>query len=121
MANELTVTGTLAYAKGSISSVSMTKSGSRFDVSGTNYERGTQTVTTSSPQALGLGAVGTPGWFFIQNNDATNYVSIYDATGGNAFLKLKPGEFAVGRFAAAAPAAQANTASVAIEYMIVEA
>ncbi len=120
MANELTVTGTLAYAKGNIASTSMTKSGVRFDVAGSNYERGTKVVTTSSPQAIGLGAVGTPGWFFIQNNDATNYVNIFDATGGNAFLKLKPGEFAIGRFAATAPAAQANTASVSIEFMIVE-
>lgn len=121
MAQEITATASLAYSKGSIASVSMAKSGSRFDVSGSNYERGTQTITTSSPQAIGLGSVGTPGWFYIQNNDATNYVTIFDATSGNAFLKLKPGEFAVGRFAATAPAAQANTASVAIEYMIVEA
>ena len=120
MANELTVTGSLAYAKGNIASVSMAKSGKQFSVSGSNYERGTQVITTSSPQAISLGSVGTTGWFFIQNNDATNYVTIYDATSGNAFLKLLPGEFALGRFAAAAPAAQSNTASVTIEYMIVE-
>ena len=120
MAQEITATATLAYAKGNINSVSMSKSGARFDVAGSNYERGTQTVTTSSPQAIGLGSVATPGWFFVQNNDATNYVQLFDSTGGNAFLRLKPGEFAIGRFAATAPAAQANTASVAIEYMIVE-
>ena len=121
MAQEITATATLTYAKGNISAVTMGKSGSRFDVAGNNYERGTQTITTSSAQAIGLGSIGTPGWFFIQNNDATNYVTIFDATSGNAFLKLKPGEFAMGRFAAAAPAAQANTASVIVEFMIVEA
>jgi hypothetical protein len=121
MSQEITATASLSYAKGNISTVTMGKSGSRFDVSGSNYERGTQTITTSSPQEIGLGSIGTPGWFFIQNNDSTNYVTIYDATSGNAFLKLKPGEFATGRFAAAAPAAQSNTSSVVIEFMIVEA
>jgi hypothetical protein len=121
MAQEITATASLAYAKAPILAVSMAKSGSRFDVAGSNYERGTQTMGTSSAVAIGLGSVGTPGWFFIQNNDSTNYVDIYDATGGNAFLRLKPNEFAVGRFAAAAPAAKANVASVVIEYMIVEA
>ena len=120
MANELTVTAALNYAKGNIATVSMGKSGKQFNVTGSNYERGTQVVTTSSPQAISLGAVGTAGWFYIQNNDATNYVTIFDATSGNAFLKLMPGEFALGRFAATAPAAQANTASVVIEYMVVE-
>ena len=121
MAQEITATGSLNYAKGSIATVGMIKSGLRFDVSGSNYERGTQTVLTSSPQALQLGSVGTPGWFFIQNNDPTNYVDIYDATGGSAFLRLKAGEFAIGRFAAAAPAARANAASVVVEFMIIEA
>lgn len=120
MANELTVTGTLSYAKGNIATVSMTKNGKQFNVTGSNYERGTQSMGTSSPVAISLGSIGTVGWFFLQNNDATNYVDIYDSTGGNAFLRLFPGEFAVGRFAATAPAAKANTASVVIEYMLVE-
>ncbi len=121
MAQEITATASLAYTKGSIPTVSMVKSGSRFDVAGNNYERGTQTMGTGGVVAIGLGSVGTPGWCFIQNNDATNYVDVYDSTGGNAFVRLKPGEFFLGRLAATAPAARANTASVAIEYMIVEA
>lgn len=119
MANEITTTGSLAFAKGSIVSVSMLKSGAQFSVTGSHYHRGTQSIATSAV-AIGLGGVTTPGWFFCQNNDATNYVELLDSTGGAVFAKLKPGEFMLGRFGCAAPAAKANVAACIVEYLIIQ-
>lgn len=119
MALEITATGAVSFAKGNVATVGLTRSGQRFTVSGTDYTRGTQSVGTAA-EALALGEVTTPGWFFIYNMDATNYVEVLDSTGGVATLKIKAGEFACGRFASAAPAVKANTAAVVIEYMVVE-
>lgn len=120
MSQELTATAVLSFVKGSVN-VQLGQSNKHFDVAGSNFVQATQSIPTTPVTAINLGGIGTPGWFFIQNNDPTNYVDIYDAVAGNAFLRLKPGEFAIGRFSCAAPAAKANTGAVLIEYLIVEA
>jgi hypothetical protein len=119
MANEITVTGSLTFAKGNVATNGLTRSGQQFNVSGTNYTRKTQNIGTSA-EVLALGEIGTAGWFLIYNMDATNYVEVLDSTGGNVCLKIKPGEFACGRFGAAAPALKANTAAVNVDYIVVE-
>lgn len=119
MANELTVTGTLAFTKAPVDQITMNVAGKSFNVAGTRYVRGVQNVDTT-PEAIGIGEITAPGWFFIKNLDASNYVEILTAAAGAAFLRLKPGEFAVGRFGVTAPAAQANVAAVNIEFMVVE-
>ena len=121
MANELSLTGNLSFAKGRVSAVSMQKVGVQFNVTGTNYARGTQTISTGSFQALNLGGVATPGYLYIQNNDATNFVTIAESTSGTGCIKIKPGEFALFRCDTTTPAAEADTASVVVEYMLVEA
>lgn len=121
MANELTVSLTLQFAKGNVASVGFVKSNLQFTVAGQKYVRTVQNIGTSI-EALAMGEVATPGWYFFFNLDATNYVEILTAIAGVAFLKLKPGEAAVGRLPTAitAPAAQANTGAVNLEYQIVE-
>jgi hypothetical protein len=119
MAQEITATGSVAFAKGNVASNGITRSGQRFDVSGVHYTRKTQLVGTAA-EALVLGDVGTPGWFLIYNMDATNYVEVLDAIAGAVLLKIKPGEFACARFGCAAPAVKADTASVTIDYIVVE-
>lgn len=117
MANELTLTAALSFSKGKVS-VAMNLSGLQVTVSGSDYLHETMTVPTSIT-ALGLGSVATPGFIIIRNNDATNYVDVYDSAAGNACVRIKPGEIAMFRFAVTTPAAKANTASVQIEYLLI--
>ena len=95
-----------------------------------NYQSGSQSADQStallirnvqeigtSDESLELGDVTTPGFAVFQNLDDTNYVEI--GTGSfTAFLKLKPGEFAMCRLSTAAPTAQADTAAVDLFYII---
>jgi hypothetical protein len=124
MANELTCTGSVQFAKGQVGAVGMAKSGVKFTVTGGDYVRGTFSVpTTSGGTAIPLGGIATAGgWYFIQNNDSTNYVKIMNAVSGTVVLQIMPLEFAIGRFDAGvtAVAAIAHTAAVVIEYIFVD-
>lgn len=121
MANEITRTASLQFAKGNVAAVAFSEASKNSNVSGTRYHRTVQQIGTSE-EALGLGELASLGYCMIKNLDATNYVEIKTATSGTAFLKLKPGECALFRFGSGvtAPFAQANTAAVSIEIMIVE-
>ena len=118
MANEITVTASLAYAKNSYS-ITLAKTGSQFNVSGTKYHSGVQTIGTSE-EALSKGDIGTIGFCILINRDATNYVSIRRATGEGNMIKLKPGEPALFRMEATAPYAIANTAACELEVLMIE-
>jgi hypothetical protein len=120
MADELTISVTLAFAKG-VKSVTYKKTGQQFDVSGTDYIQNTQIVGTAE-EALRMGEVTTPGYIIIANLDSTNYVSLRAATGGANTVELKPGECACFRLArtATAPYVIADTAPVEIEYVLIE-
>jgi hypothetical protein len=124
MANELTCTGSVQFAKGQVGAVALTKSGAKFNVTGTNYARGTFSVpTTAGGTAIPLDGLATAGgWYYIQNNDSTNYVQILNAASGTVVLQIMPLEFAIGRFDAGvtAVAAQAHTAAVVIEYLFID-
>lgn len=119
MANEATMLGSLAFSKGSVQGKSLNPGSKQINVSGSNYVEGSMSVPTSST-ALPLGSIATPGCFIIVNLDGTNYIEVLSATGGSVLLKIKPGEFAVGRFGVAAPAVKANTSACLIDYLIVE-
>jgi len=119
MANEITASAALSFLKSPAAKVSMASASQSFDVAGAYSIRNVQLIGTSA-EALMLGEVGTPGWFYIKNLDTGNYIEILTGVAGSAFLKLKPGEFALGRFGCAAPAAKANTADCKIEYLIIE-
>ena len=121
MANELTLTGSITFAKGNVGSISMLKSGVQFTVSGTNYSRQTTSVGTSAFTALDIGSITTPGFIFIQNNDTTNYVEVSASTSANGCVKLLPGEFAIFRCATTTPAVKAHTAACVVEYLLIEA
>lgn len=126
MANEITVTAVLQYnntAKGLPNEILSLNSVS-FSITGVNYQKGSMTVpTTAGGTAIPLGGVSTSGgWCFVKNTDSTNYCQIMTAVSGTAFIRLMPGEAAVFRLDAGitAPAALANTASIKLDYMILE-
>ena len=123
MANELTFSTSLQFSKGNIAAQSLQIQTVRGDVAGKDFVRASQTMTTATGgTAINLGPVTAPGAFAVKNNDATNYVEILPAVSGTPMLKILPGEVAQGRFTSTvtAPAVKANTASVDIEYLIVQ-
>lgn len=92
-------------------------------LTGSNYKQQTQTIpTTAGGVAIDVSGLTTPRWIAIINRDATNFVDILTAVSGTAFARLKPGEGMMLPLNSGitAIAAQANTASVAIEVLVVE-
>jgi len=118
MADELTITASLALVKNNISA---TKSVSAItvDVAGTGYQKGVQNIGTSE-EAIAVGGVGTNGYIMITNLDATNYVKVRPATGVADLIRIAPGDVCLFRCEAAAPFAIADTAACDIEVMLVE-
>lgn len=119
--NEITPNGTLSYQKGNITQKTLTVSGKTFDITGTSYVEGSQSIPTSAT-AIEVGNLATLGWFFLKNLDTTNSITILTAPGGTAFLSIEAGEFAMGRFAptVTAPAALSVGAACLLEFLILE-
>ena len=123
MANEITVSASLAFLKGS-AAATLAKAATKFTVSGAHFSSTVFNVpTTAGGTAIPLGSVTAGGWCFIQNNDPTNYVQLLTAVSGTAFMRLMPGEFAAFRIDAGltAPAALAHTAACDLEYLLIDA
>jgi hypothetical protein len=121
MANEGSYQVQLGFAKGNFASFTRASGAKNFDVTGTHCIYNVQAVGFAAAEALLLGDVASPGVALFHNMSATNYVEIYDSSGGAAVLKLLPGEWAGPmRFSVATPAAKANTTSVDLEYWIIE-
>lgn len=118
MADEVTVTTSLQFAKGNVD-LTLSDAAKTFDVTGTRYVRGVQAVGTSE-EALDMGDISDPGWAYFRNLDASNYVEIFAATGETACIRLNAGESCCFRLVATAPFVQADTSSVDLEYMIVQ-
>ncbi len=119
MANEATVTTSLQFAKGTVD-LTLSDAALTFDVTGTRYIRGVQSVGFSAEEALDMGDITDPGWAYFRNLDATNFVEIARATGESALIRLNAGESCCFRLIATAPFVQADTGSVDLEYMIVQ-
>ena len=80
---------------------------------------GTITVATSAT-TIPLGSVTSPGYSFFLNKDSTNFIRIMNGSGGAKVPKLRPGQVAIFPWDdTATPYAQADTASCAMEYMII--
>jgi hypothetical protein len=120
MANEIQLTAGLQHAQAGSSVVASTV----LNVDQTSTERiaNTQSILTSST-TITLGNI-TPRYAYFKNLDATNFVYIgYQtaATSGNAFLKLLPGQANVVSLAQSVLYAIADTATVLLEVIIIEA
>ncbi len=93
-----------------------------FDMSGTDYIRGTQTATTTTA-ALDIGRITQPGLMLLKNLDATNYVEIGGATFtiGAGVIRVNAGECCLFRWRGTTPFILANTSSVEVEFLLCEA
>jgi hypothetical protein len=120
MANEIAMSASL-----SITGVNLRESFSPgainidFDVADDNPGAGgVQTIGYSAHEQVIKGDTGDGGVFFFRNTDQGNFVEIGIDSGGTfiPFLKLRAGEYAVGRLASATIYAQADTADVNLQY-----
>ncbi len=118
MANELTVSAALVFAKNS-SSITFGASGVSRNVAGDRYIRTIQSVGTAE-EAIGKGELGTLGYGVFRNLDATNFITLRAATALASGIKLEPGDYCVFRLGGNAPFAIADTAACLMEYLIVE-
>ena len=126
MAQEISVAASLTYTNtaNNIQSVSLAvKTPGLFTITGKVYARELQTIpTTAGGTALKMGSITTPGWGIFKNTDAVNYIELLSAVSGTVFARLKAGEIALLRLppGMTAPAAIANTASVSLDYLILQ-
>jgi hypothetical protein len=116
MADEISLTITLAYSKGGVSR--SFRLNDTFDVSGTAIGGGVQNIGTSW-EVVSMGDVTAPGWIIVKNIGPTNYVEFSSNSGGtNPLLKLKVDEFEVFRLTGTTLYARANTAAVDLDITI---
>ena len=119
MANEITLSMSLAYSKDD-RTAGLSFAGLQFDVSGNHFIHHVQTVGFAASEAIVLGEVATPGWIIGINHDDTNYVDVIGVTAETATGQAKAGEPFFFRFSSAAPHFQANTAACIVEYLLIE-
>lgn len=120
MADELKISGTLSFIKGTAPGdlkIVRTLSSQTFDVSGTSGFQNIISLATTD-ETLALGDVATIGYCLFHNLDATNYISI--GSDGTLYpLKLKAGEWAIARWNAAAIHAKSNSSACNFEYVVI--
>jgi len=122
MANEITVSMSLAVVKGATSEKKKV-SAATFDMTGTDYVHGTMQVLTSGDALIPLHAVGTAGWAMFTNNatDPTFYIEIWDAVvSGAPLVKMWAGESACFRIGVVGPVAKAFVGNCEMDYFIIE-
>ena len=121
MADEIVITMGMTVTNGSLTK----KVGTivdRYDMAGTRAFGAVQDIGTTY-ELLDTGAdVGTEGWSFYRNLDATNYVELglEVSAAFYAFAKLMPGEMAMLPISSNAIYAKANTATCKLQIDQVE-
>lgn len=121
MANEIKVTTYLKCTNGSFVD-NWTPAELSVTQSTVGAAGGVQTIGTSA-EAISVGDVASVGYARFRNNDATNFVQIgpYVTSTFYPAIKLKPGEMAVLRLDPTHTwYAKADTASVKLQYLILE-
>ena len=117
MANELTLRASLGFSKGN-AKVRRTD-GISVTVTGETFTHEVQSIGTSEEDIVYCADIGTPGYVFIKNLDATNYVEL-GITAGVYTIKLQAGEFALYRHNNAAWKAKATGGACLMEFTLIE-
>jgi len=120
MANEITTAVSLSASKGGASiSRNLTV---RSNLAGEDMVQTTQLIGTTSELVVFGEITGAPQFLMIQNLDATNYVEIGGDSGMTVFsLKIPAGKASLFAPISGTVYAKANTASVRIQIIAVEA
>lgn len=120
MANEISITASLAINKPSVmsSAIGRAVNALLFTMSGLTYIEGSITLLTSAT-AFSLGGVTAPHWAFFKNLDATNFVKLRNGVAGADFAQLYPGECAfVPLYTSISLYGIADTASCLVEFLV---
>ncbi len=119
MANEITLSGSLAYSDSEGSSLSLALSALMATAATKKFVYAKQNIGITE-EAIGLGEVTSLGWALFINRDATNFIELRVATAGTKFARIHPGKFALFFIGSGitAPFAIADTAPVQMEYLI---
>ena len=117
MADEISLTISMLFNKGGATA---TRSESMsVDVTGDAFTHEVQQIGTSEEEVAQGTDLGTPGYMFCKNLDATNYIEI-GVTTGVYTVKLKAKEFACFRVAGATILAKATGGACNLEYLLIE-
>uniref|UniRef100_A0A6M3K0G2 Uncharacterized protein n=2 Tax=viral metagenome TaxID=1070528 RepID=A0A6M3K0G2_9ZZZZ len=117
MSGELTLRTSLSFNK---SDAKVNRAdGISVDVTGDAFTDGVQEIGTSEEEVVQGADVGTPGYVWMKNLDATNYVEVGSTTGVYD-IKLKAKQIALWPHNSATIYAKANTAACNIQYIIIE-
>lgn len=122
MANELTITAAASLVNGNYRERFDLGNSLQVDQSAQGAMSGIVNIGTSE-EDLDLSELSTPGYAFLRNLDATNFVTIGPKSGGVmvSMIKLLPGEIAIFRLAGSVTLrAVADTAAVELQRMILE-
>lgn len=116
MSQELNLQASLKFLKGGASIEALFNS-AYFDVAGSVGNKEQQTIGITD-ETLNLGDVGTIGVVAVKNLDATNSITI-GPDGTSYPIKLKPLEFGLFRWNAAAIHAKSLVAPCILDYAII--
>tara|TARA_R110002012_G_scaffold53988_4_gene138432 strand:- start:837 stop:1193 length:357 start_codon:yes stop_codon:yes gene_type:complete len=117
MAKEIEVSISISVEKGG---VSMTRAQSfKPTMTGDAMIHAVQEIPTGGEVLAESDALGAPGWVYVKNLDSNNYVTLGSHQTDNHTVKLLPGESTAFRCVTAI-FAKANTASLNVEYMVIE-
>lgn len=127
MANEIALTLRFA-AKNTTANLDVSRifDTLNFDMTGSKFDSGRQSIGTSAHAKIAMPNVGTPGFAIVRNTDATNYVqygrdSVGDGSGTFQILgKLKPGRLSLISLDSTNFFFKANTAACVVEFLVLE-
>jgi len=120
MANELTLSGSLAYSDSNDVENTLDFSDVVKSVATKIIARHSQSIATSDT-ALNLGSIGTLGYVLLINRDASNYVNLKVAASGTIIGRLEAdGGFAFFKVGSGitAPALIADTSACIVECLL---
>lgn len=123
MADELKIFAAMAFNKGGTAEQLGLPAPLAIDITGTRPIHIRQSIPNGAAEALQLGEVTPAGArYMIVNRDSTNFVTIRSHAGEKG-VDVEPGEFTYGKWpgSVTAPVAQADTAAVEIEMLIIPA
>ena len=90
MANEITVSASLAYSDSEGTEDALDIVEGMFSVTSKIICRAKQTIDFASTVAINLGPVSTPAFCMFMNLDVTNYIDLLTSSSGVIFGHLRP-------------------------------
>lgn len=119
MADEISLQASISFSTTNIDE-NINPASLQIDVASALGDGGVQQIGSGSHETIVATDTGDGGIFFFRNIDDAINITIGRVDGGsfNPFLKLLPGEYAVGRLQQSAIAAQAASGTANLQYRL---